>query len=151
MKLLIILPGAIGDFILTLPSIAWLKQRLKPGFLEIWTERFPLPLATTVGYADRAVALADTGLDRWPTPETVIDRLRQFDKVLSWRGAGHEEWRRDMCRELRHIDFLSGFPSALEVHAMDFRRHQVESLFGADGFFPSFPQITTALPEKKCA
>ena len=56
-----------------------------------------------------------------------------------------------MCRELRHIDFLSGFPSALEVHAMDFRRHQVESLFGADGSFPSFPQITISLPEKKFA
>ena len=151
MKLLVILPGAIGDFILTLPSIAWLKQRLKPSLLEIWTERATLPLATTVGYADRAVALADTGLDRWPTPETVIDRLKQFDKVLSWRGAGHEEWRREMCRELPHIHFLSGFPSTLEVHAMDFRRQQVESLFGADKSFPSFPQIRISLPEMKFA
>src|SRR5262245_63242035 len=103
MKLLVILPGAIGDFILTLPSVAWLTQRLSSNFLEIWTERVTLPLATSPGYAQRALALADTGLDCWPTPEVVIDRMKKFDKVLSWRGAGHGEWRQEMCRRLPEI------------------------------------------------
>ena len=89
MKLLVILPGAIGDFILTLPSVAWLKRKLSPDWLEIWAERVNIPLAASSGYADRALALADTGLDRWPTPESVIDHLKQFDRVVSWRGAGH--------------------------------------------------------------
>jgi heptosyltransferase-2 len=147
MKLLVILPGAIGDFILTLPSIRWLKQRLSLSCLEIWTERIVVPLAASSGFADRAHALADTGLDRWPTPESVIDRLKQADRVLSWRGAGHKEWRQEMCRRLPAIDFLSGFPSSPEAHAMDFRRHQVESLFGPDESFPPFPRITISPTE----
>jgi len=147
MKLLVILPGAIGDFILTLPSVAWLKQKLSPSWLEVWTERVNLPLANSSGYADRVLALADTGLDRWPTPETVIGRLKQFDRVLSWRGAAHQEWREEMCRQLPLIDFLPGFPASLELHAMDFRRRQLESLLGADDSFPCFPQIAISLPE----
>jgi heptosyltransferase-3 len=147
MKLLVILPGAIGDFILTLPSVAWLKQNLSPSWLEIWTERVNVPLAASQGCADRALALADTGLDHWPTPETVIDRLKQFDRVLSWRGAGHQEWREEMCRRLPLIDFLPAFPTSPELHAMDFRRYQVESLFGAEESFPSFARIAISLPE----
>src|SRR5262249_29247662 len=125
----------------------WLKQRLSSNFLEIWTERSTLPLATSPGYAHRALALADTGLDSWPTPETVIDGMKKFDKVLSWRGAGHKEWRQEMCGRLPDIHFLPGFPSELEAHAMDFRRRQVESLLGADGSFPSFPQLVISLPQ----
>jgi len=147
MKLLVILPGAIGDFILTLPSVAWLKRKLSPDWLEIWAERVNIPLATSSGYAHRALALADSGLDRWPTPKSVIDYLKQFDRVLSWRGAGHVEWREEMRRLHPHIDFLSGFPSLPELHAMDFRRHQVESLFGVDKSFPSFPRIKGSLAE----
>jgi ADP-heptose:LPS heptosyltransferase len=141
MKLLLILPGAIGDFILTLPSVAWLKRKLRPIWLELWTERLNLPLATSPGYADQASALADTGLDRWPTPETVFTRLKQFDRVISWRGAAFQEWNEEMRRRVPGMDFLPGFPPSLELHAMDFRRRQVESLCGPDESFPCFPQI----------
>jgi heptosyltransferase-3 len=141
MKLLLILPGAIGDFILTLPSVAWLRRKLRPAWLEIWAERLNLPLATSRGYADQASALADTGLDSWPTPQTVFARLEQFDRVISWRGAAFQEWNEEMHRRVPHMEFLPGFPPSLDIHAMDFRRRQVEFYFGSDESFPCFPQI----------
>jgi heptosyltransferase III len=141
MKLLLIVPGAIGDFIVTLPSVAWLRQKLKPNYLEIWSEWANLPLAVSSGHADRALALAVSGLDRWPTPEQVISRLKQFDHVISWHGASFPEWKEQMRRCVPRIAFLAGFPRDLELHAMDFRKRQVQSLFGADDTFPLFPQI----------
>lgn len=151
MKLLLILPGAIGDFILALPSVAWLRRKLRPTWLEIWTERLNLPLATSPGYADQASALADTGLDRWPTPETVFARLEQFDRVISWRGAAFPEWTEEMRRRFPHMQFLPGFPPSPELHAMDFRRRQVEFYFGPDESFPCFPQIELSKREIRFA
>ena len=141
MKLLLILPGAIGDFILTSPAAVWLRQKLRPRYVEIWVERASLPLATSCSQADRALVLADTGVERWPTPEIVISRLKQFDRVISWYGIGYSEWTEQIRHQVHQIDFLPSFQHCTEIHAMDFRRRQVESLLGADESFPAFPQI----------
>ncbi len=141
MKLLLIIPGAIGDFIVTLPSVVWLRQKLKPNELEIWAERPNVPLAVSYGQADRALALADTGLNRWPTPEDVIFRLKQFNRVISWHGVSFPEWNEEIRQRVPQVDFLSGFAQGLKLHAMDFRKQQVQALFGAAGAFPLFPHV----------
>jgi len=87
------------------------------------------------------LALADTGLDRWPTPERVISRLKQFDRVISWYGARYPEWTKQIRCHVPQIDFLPSFQHCMGIHAMDFRRRQVESLLGADQSFPPFPRI----------
>lgn len=141
MRLLLVLPGAIGDFIVTSPSIVWLRHRLRPAWIEIWAERANLSLAESFGLADKAVALSDTGYDRWPIPQTVLQRLQSFDMVISWRGAANREWTDEICRRCGNIHFLQALPKNALMHAMDFRRVQLESLFGADNAFPPYPQV----------
>ena len=141
MRLLLIIPGAIGDFVLTLPSIIWIRQKLEPGWLEIWAERCNLELAKINARAHQARALADTGIDSWPPPGVLYENLRAFDKVISWRGAQHPEWRKPLEQKHPEICFLLKVPHDCSLHAIDYRRSQVEALFGADGRFPPYPEI----------
>ena len=54
LKRLIIRPGAIGDFIVSIPAI----ECLRTAYLEIWTAGRNVPLARVL--ADRARSIADT-------------------------------------------------------------------------------------------
>src|SRR6185437_6348448 len=56
MRRLLIRPGAIGDFILSLPAM----ECLRDGYLEVWAAAANVPLAR---FADRACSIASTGLD----------------------------------------------------------------------------------------
>ncbi len=141
MRLLLIIPGAIGDFILTLPSIVWIRQKLEPEWLEIWVERRNLELAQVTSRANQTRALADTGIDRWPPSRDLYERLKPFDLVISWRGAQHAEWRNLLEQHHPNIRFLTNIPVDCTLHAMDYRRSQVEKLLGADGKFPHYPEI----------
>src|SRR5215208_6275165 len=53
---LIIRPGAIGDFVVSLPALQCLKQE----YTEVWTAAPNVPLAR---FADRARAISATRLD----------------------------------------------------------------------------------------
>jgi ADP-heptose:LPS heptosyltransferase len=109
MRTLVILPGAIGDFILTLPALLWLKSKFQPDWLEVWVERTNLSLLPSLDYINRGVALADTPVDRWPPSQFLFDQLQKFDLVISWRGSEHQEWVD--CLRARHsnLHFLSSF------------------------------------------
>lgn len=115
---LLIRPGAIGDFIVSLPALA----ALRTDYTEVWCKREIVPLAR---FADRAVALADAGIDRLGllNDEDVADRLRLFDSIISWYGSGNPDFRRKAAELNLPIHFLPTLPSQ-GAHAVDFYNAQ---------------------------
>src|SRR5438067_11204876 len=116
-KRLIIRPGAIGDFILSLPAMeAWSRRSRAP--VEVWTAEQNVPLAR---FASHAASIVSMGLDRLGLlpSDDVIARLRGFDEILSWYGTGRPEFG-ELVGSLRlPFRFLS-HPLICHVHAVDF-------------------------------
>src|SRR5437879_217136 len=113
---LIIRPGAVGDFILTLPAM----ECLKTDYLEIWAASPNLPLARL---ADRTRSIAATGLDmlEFSSSEALIDRLRGFDSIVSWYAAGRPEFRALVEQLGLPFQFLPALPPEdCRKHAADF-------------------------------
>lgn len=132
MRRLIIRPGAIGDFIVSLPAL----ECLKTDHLEVWTSSANAPL---VRFADRVRAISATGLDLLgivETPEELLDRLGRFDSIVSWYGANRPEFRGLVARLGLPFTFLAALPpEGAGVHATDFYLAQVRDLaaFESDG------------------
>lgn len=118
MRRLLIRPGAIGDCILSLPALEFLRA----DETEVWVPSAVVPL---IRFADRAAAISSTGLDLLEIPgsdsQALIDRLRQFDSICSWYGSNRPEFR-DRVRELRlPFQFFTALPTQwIGVHAADF-------------------------------
>jgi heptosyltransferase III len=92
---LLIRPGAIGDFILSLPAL----EAAKTEYTEVWAPRAVLPL---VRFVDRTRALIDTGIERLGVVEdATIPALETFDSIYSWYGSNREEFR----EAVRHLPF----------------------------------------------
>jgi ADP-heptose:LPS heptosyltransferase len=115
---LLIRPGAIGDFIVSLPALT----AFRADYTEVWCKREIVPLAR---FADRAVALADTGIDRLGllNDEDAVERLRLFDSIISWYGTGNADFRRKTAELNLPIHFLPSLPSQ-GAHAVDFYNAQ---------------------------
>ena len=95
MRRLLIRPGAIGDFILSLPAL----EAAKTEYTEVWAPRAVLPL---VRFADRTRALIDTGIERLGVVENAtLPALETFDSIYSWYGSNREEFR----AAVRHLPF----------------------------------------------
>ena len=95
MKRLLIRPGAIGDFILSLPAL----EAAKAGYTEVWAPRAVLPL---VRFADKTRALIDTGIERMGVIEGAsVPELAAFDSIYSWYGSSRDEFR----EAVRHLPF----------------------------------------------
>jgi ADP-heptose:LPS heptosyltransferase len=114
-------PGAIGDFILTLPAM----ESLKADFLEVWAASPNLPLAR---FATTVRSIASTGLDMLefsPNP-ALIEELRSFDSIVSWYGANRPEFR-ELVRGLGlPFEFFTAIPPEdCRMHAADFFAAQV--------------------------
>jgi hypothetical protein len=98
---LVIRPGAIGDFILSLPAIEFLRDG--SSYLEVWCAAPNVPL---VRFADHATPISSTGLD-WlglpglDPPKPILGALRSFDDIVSWYGANRREFRFDFCVRCR--------------------------------------------------
>lgn len=116
---LIIRPGAIGDFILSLPAI----QHLKADYLEVWGASQNLPL---VRFADRTRSIVSTGLDMLefsPDPRLIAE-LRTFNSIVSWYGTNRPEFRAAV--EELPFEFLTAVPpDDCAMHAADFFAAQV--------------------------
>ena len=125
MRRLIIRPGAIGDFILSLPAL----ECLRADYLEVWVATANVPL---VRFANRVRVIGATGLDLLgvtePAPR-LIDELRGFDFIVSWYGANRPEFR-DLTQSLGlPFTFLTALPPAgAKVHAADFYLDQVRAI-----------------------
>ena len=135
---LVIRPGAIGDFIVSLPAL----ESLRAGYLEVWA---PAPNVPLVRFADRVRAIGSTGLDLLGVtdpPAGLLDQLRQFDSIVSWYGANRPEFR----QLIRALDLPCRFfpalpPEAAAVHASDFYLDQVRALC---------PSTLDAIPRIPC-
>lgn len=126
MKRLIIRPGAIGDFIVSIPAL----QCLHDGYLEVWTAGPNVPLAARI--ADQARSIASTGLDllelTGPSGQ-LLDRLRSFDSIVSWYGAGRPEFREAVAALSLPFQFFAALPrEGCGVHAVDFYLDQARMI-----------------------
>ena len=119
---LLIRPGAIGDFIVSLPAM----EALRGDYTEDWCAEQNVALAR---FADRARSLGSAGLDRLGVMEAedVVARLREFDSIVSWYGAGRAEFR-ELVGELGlPFEFLAALPGG-KGHAVEFYRAQALGL-----------------------
>ncbi len=120
MRTLAIRPGAIGDFILSLPALECIEAD------EIWAAGRNLPL---VRFPAATRSIASTGLDLLgitDPPPALLDHLRSFDRILSWYGANRPEFRDVVRRLALPFTFLDALPAeGSPVHASDFYRNQV--------------------------
>lgn len=120
MKRLIIRPGAIGDFIVSLPALEFLRT----DWTEIWTTETNLPLVP--GNFDAKRSIISAGLDRISVlpADDVFERLRQFDDIVSWYGTNRPDFR-----ALVDATYHPALPTGM--HAVDFYCTQVGAPLGA--------------------
>jgi ADP-heptose:LPS heptosyltransferase len=84
---LLIRPGAIGDFILSLPAL----EAAKADYTEVWAPRAVLPL---IRFADKTRALIDTAIERLGVVDGAnVPELATFDSIYSWYGFNRDEFR----------------------------------------------------------
>ena len=130
-KRLIIRPGAIGDCILSLPAMEWLRG----SYLEV---RAPSQVLSLVTFADRTRSIAASGLEmlQWDPRPGLVEELRQFDSIVSWYGANRPEFRKLVGDLGLRMEFLTALPPKDSmVHAADFFLMQV------GGTPPAMPRI----------
>jgi ADP-heptose:LPS heptosyltransferase len=123
LRRLIIRPGGIGDCILSLPAIEYLRC----GYTEVWVPSAIVPL---IHWAE-ARAIASMGIDLLglpgiEPPEPLIAKLRSFDSIVSWYGANRAEFREHVAALGLPFQFLNALPEeGAEIHAADFFLQQV--------------------------
>jgi heptosyltransferase III len=142
MRRLLIRPGAIGDFILSLPAMECLCQ----GYVEVWTASQNVPLAR---FAGGACSIASTGLDlvgiTEPEPR-LIERLHGFDSIISWYGSNRPEFQAEVRKHNLPFTFFPALPrDAAALHAADFYLAQARTI--REGNFDDIPRI--ACPEAR--
>jgi ADP-heptose:LPS heptosyltransferase len=121
---LFIRPGAIGDFIFSLPVL----ECLRTEYTEVWTAPQNVPL---VRFANRARSIPSTGLDLLgicdPDPRLLAE-LRSFDSIVSWYGSNRDEFR--ACVESLGLPFtfFPALPRDSTMHAADFYLEQARSM-----------------------
>jgi ADP-heptose:LPS heptosyltransferase len=139
----LIRPGAIGDFIVSLPAM----EALRTGYTEVWCAGQNVPLAR---FADSAQSIVASGLDRLGLlpAEEVVERLRSFDSIISWYGTNHPEFR-DLVESLRlPFRFLPALPSPRQ-QAVEFYLNQARELGAAPR--SRFPEIRCPAADRKFA
>ena len=142
MRRLVIRPGAIGDFILSLPAV----ECLKTDYLEVWTAAANVPLVRFVP----ARSIRATGLDLLgitEPPPRLIEQLRSFDCIVSWYGANRAEFR-TLVADLRlPFTFFPALPAAGDGrHAADFYLDQVAGIAPCPG--DGIPRIPCDAPRE---
>ena len=136
MRRLLIRPGGIGDFIVSLPAM----ERLRADYLEVWSLERNLPL---VRFADAVAPIASAGLELvgiTETPASLWDRLRAFDSIISWYGTARPEFREALSS--LPVRFLAALPPA------DWK--QPASLFYLQQIAELAPGATDPVPQIPC-
>src|SRR5580704_8156287 len=125
MRRLAIRPGAIGDFVVSLPAM----ECLQADYYEVWAASANVPL---VRFADRSRPIASTGLDLLAVsepPPRLIEELRGFDSIVSWYGAHRPEFREEVSRLGLPFTFFPALPpEGTGMHATDFYLAQARTL-----------------------
>jgi hypothetical protein len=140
---LIVRPGGIGDFILSLPAL----ECLRPD--EVWTAARHLSLVRFA--ASRSISA--TGLDLLGVaepPARLIENLRSFDSILSWYGSNRPEFRVAVRKLDLPFAFFPALPdSGATMHAADFYLEQIRTIAAcaSDGM----PRIACDVPRENFA
>src|ERR1017187_111034 len=128
MRRLVIRPGAIGDFIVSLPAMACLETES----FEVWTTARMVPLFPLMKVEGRARAISSTGLDLLgitEAPEGLVEALSEFDSIISWYGANRPEFRKTVAALGLPFTFLEALPpEGVGLHATDFYLEQVRGI-----------------------
>jgi heptosyltransferase III len=136
MRRLVIRPGAIGDFIVSLPAL----ECLQTDYLEVWTNSRTVPL---VQFADRVRPISSTGIDLVgvaASPAVSMNELRSFDSIISWYGANRPEFRKAVAG--LPFEFFPALPGDdCPMHATDFYLHQIRHLIPEQPRVPALPHI----------
>jgi ADP-heptose:LPS heptosyltransferase len=134
-KRLVIRPGAIGDFILSLPALEALAAQ--GGETDVWCAEQNVPL---VRFASRVRSLGSSGLDRLGVmhADDVVERLRGFDDIVSWYGENRPEFRALVAELGLPFRFLRALPDG-SCHAADFYAGQIREWGLRPGRFPRIP------------
>ena len=145
-KRLVIRPGAIGDFLLSLPAL----ECLRAEYYEIWAASPNLPL---IRFAHRTRAIASTGLDLLgigEPGEELLATLREFDFIISWYGSNRPDFRELVHRLKLPFTFFDALPSSsMGVHAADFYLQQVRTLVNCES--DGVPRIRCAVERENFA
>jgi heptosyltransferase III len=144
MRRLLIRPGAIGDFILSLPAL----EALRADYTEIWCAEPNIPLAFC---ADWVRSVISAGLDRLGLlpADDVIERLRGFDSIVSWYGTSRPEFRELVGSFRLPFTFLPALPPADGMHAVDFYNAHAFAITGRRG--SRFPRIPVPTADRSVA
>jgi len=129
MRRLLIRPGGIGDFILSIPTM----ECLEADHLEVWSAPANVPLAR---FAHRARSIPSTGLDLLgitDPPPALLDELRSFDSIVSWYAHNRLEFRELVLSLGLPFTFFRALPPEGENrHAADFYLSQVRRIRGCE-------------------
>jgi hypothetical protein len=122
---LLIRPGAIGDFLVSLPAL----ECLRADYTEVWSAA---PNVSLARFADRARAIRATGLDlleiSGPSSQ-LLETLRAFDSIVSWYGTNRPEFRQQVRALGLDVQFLDALPPhAAGQHACDFYLDQARRI-----------------------
>lgn len=134
---LLIRPGAIGDVIVSLPALEYLRA----PYTELWLPANSVPLARHI--ANNVRAISSTGLDLLElgrAPDSLLPLLASFDDIVSWYGSSRPEFR-EATRGLP-VRFFPALPpdTGATTHASDYYLEQVGAPPGAA------PRIVPPLP-----
>jgi ADP-heptose:LPS heptosyltransferase len=126
---LLIRPGAIGDCILSIPALRYLKAT----YTEVWVPTTIVPL---IQFADKVRSISSTGLNLvgigdLGIPTALREALQSFDSIISWYGANRLEFREAMLSLGVPCEFHTALPPAeFNEHATDFFARQVGAPVG---------------------
>ena len=140
---LIIRPGGIGDFIVSIPAM----ECLRAEYLEVWTTGRNVPLAR---FADRARSIASTGLDLLGVtepPPSLIYQLRSFDSIVSWYGANRSDFHELTGSLGLPVTFFPALP--VDAPASDFYLEQVREIVRCES--DGIPRIHCDVPRENFA
>jgi heptosyltransferase-3 len=126
---LVIRPGAIGDFVLSLPAL----QCLGAEYYEIWVASPNVPL---VRFGHRTRAISSTGLDLLGIGEPqdeLLAMLHGFDSIVSWYGSNRPDFRAFVQHLKLAFTFFDALPfSPAGLHAIDFYLAQARTMVNCE-------------------
>lgn len=111
-KILVIRGGAIGDFILTLPAIAALRQHFPEAYLEVLGYPHIAQLAVAGGLVDRVESIGARSLAGFfarggELAEELVDYFSEFDLIISYLYDPDQIFSTNVARCTR-AQFITG-------------------------------------------
>lgn len=123
-RILVLRGGAIGDFIMTLPALAALRQRWPEAYIELAGYPRTARLAWNAGIINRFVSLDSAGMAgffsyRPKIPAEQSAYLKLFDLVVSYLYDPDEILSLNM-KMAGVKNFVRGDPMVKDIHAVDY-------------------------------